>query len=171
MPLNQSKKRKVYLPLLMDITDKKVLLIGAGKACAEKLRTLSQLSIPVTVIAPHIDQAFLNKEWITIEKRSYKAGDLKGYDIVYVGVNNPELEDEIEKEVIRENCIVNYVDRPARSDFISPSLIQKEHFSIFISTFGEGPGATKAIRKTIEETLDLEKLDEFTGDYKRKRNR
>lgn len=34
---------KKYLPLMIEISNKNILLIGGGKAAAEKLRTLSQL--------------------------------------------------------------------------------------------------------------------------------
>lgn len=167
---SESQKQRVYLPVMLDITAKSVLLVGAGRACAEKLRTLSQLSIPLTVIAPQIDEAFLGKPWIDIIERPYQRGDAKGYDVVYIGVNDPELTQKIREEAAAQGALVNVVDNPALSDYISPSLIQRPSFALFISTFGRGPGATKKIRQTIEEALDLDELEEFVKTYVQERD-
>ncbi|MDH4263247.1 MAG: bifunctional precorrin-2 dehydrogenase/sirohydrochlorin ferrochelatase [Spirochaetia bacterium] len=148
-----------YLPILLNITNKKILIIGAGKACREKLWSLGQIDVEVTVIAPEIHEDFYNKSWIHLIKKKYQKGDLQGYSIVYVGINNPEIENEIRRDAHEQNALINFVDKREFSDFISPSVIQRENFSIFVSTFGKGPGAAKNIRKEIEKNLELDRLD------------
>jgi siroheme synthase (precorrin-2 oxidase/ferrochelatase) len=183
-------QNKNYLPLLLDVTEKKILMIGAGLACREKLRTLSLSGKSVTVISSSFHEDFLNKNWITREERRYRKGDLLGYDIVYVGINNPEVSVQIQSEVaairegdsgffreirplmdeysdslLKRNILINFVDKPLVSDFISPAVLIKKYFAVFISTFGRGPGMTKKIRQTLEEKIDLDALDEEARIY------
>jgi len=154
-----------YIPIMLDVTDKKILMIGAGKACAEKIRGLQAADVQITLIAPQRNDFFLNKPWILYDEREYKTGDLAGYDIVYSGVNNQSVTDNIIAEAKERNVLINIVDKPEHSDFISPSVIKKENFSIFISTYGKGPGMTKKIRKTIENDINLQQLDQEAKEY------
>ena len=156
---------------MLDITSKKILIIGGGRACLEKLRSLSQTGVKVDVISLEFKEEFFNQSWLNLIQRQYTVGDLKGYDIVYSGVNDPEVELQIREEAQAENILVNFVDNVEFSDFISPSLIQKKFFSIFVSTFGKGPGMTKKIRKEIETKLDLDSLNLETEEYIKNRKK
>lgn len=162
---------RTYLPVLLDVTEKNILLIGAGKACAEKLRTLSQLQKSVTVIARDFSPEFEGKSWLNLKKKDYEVADLTGFDVAYIGVNNRQLENRITEDAKKLGMIVNIVDRVEGSDFISPSSLIKKHFAIFLSTFGRGPGFTKRLRKHIESTLNLDELDQEAGEYILERER
>ncbi|MES0490020.1 MAG: bifunctional precorrin-2 dehydrogenase/sirohydrochlorin ferrochelatase [Leptospirales bacterium] len=169
--VQKKEQKKKYLPVMLDITEKRILIIGGGRACLEKLRSLSQTGVTVDVISPEFEPGFSGKDWLNLIQKEYTPGDLKGYDLVYSGVNSPIVERQIREEAKMENILINFVDNVEFSDFISPSLIQKKFFSIFISTFGKGPGMTKKIRKTIEATIDLDGLDQEAEEYIRNRNK
>jgi len=150
---------------MLNITNRKILVLGAGRACREKLWSLGQTGASITVIAPEFHEDFFNQSWITLIQRKYQKGDLNGYSIVYVGINQPDVEQEILRDAQGLDLLLNFVDKREFSDFISPSVIQKENFSIFISTFGKAPGAAKHIRMEIEKKLDLVQLDNQTKDF------
>jgi len=165
-----TSNNKKYLPVMIDLTDLKIVIIGAGKAAAEKLHTFSQLKVPLTVIATQISEPFKQFDWITRIERPYQHGDLKGFNLAYIGINDSVLEKEIAQEAREEKILVNFIDKVDLSGFISPSAIIKKNFSLFISTYGKGPGMAKRIRKTIEENIDLDGLDLETQEYIIKRN-
>ncbi len=156
---------KTYLPLMIEVSKKNILLIGGGKAAAEKLRTLSQLNKKIKAISPDFVEEFHGLEWIDFEYRKYRVGDLKNFDIVYVGINDPIIEKEILEEAKKEKLLINFIDKVEDSDFISVAGFIKENYSIFISTYGKGPGAAKKIRQEIESKLDLEKINNEVGEY------
>ena len=124
-------KKNKYLPVLLDISEAKILLIGAGNACREKLRSLSQADVQVDVISPEFHEDFLNKDWLHLQKRQYQTGDLDGYSIVYVGINDAEMEEVIindaEQLKKKQQILINFVDQKEKSDFISPSVLQKKN--------------------------------------------
>ena len=162
--------RKIYYPLMLDISDKNILILGGGPAAAEKLRSLSQTGKKVRVIAKEFSEPFLNQDWLELVQKSYTSGDLDGFDLVYVGINDPIVEEKILHDARKHNLLINFIDKVEHSDFISPSVLIRENYSIFISTYGKGPGMTKKIRKTIEEKIDLNDLDKEAGEYFLKRN-
>jgi precorrin-2 dehydrogenase / sirohydrochlorin ferrochelatase len=148
---------------MLDVSNRNILLLGGGKASAEKLRTLSQLGKRITAISPDFVEEFHSLDWIDFIYRKYQYGDLKGYDIIYCGVNDKEVELEILKEAKERKILINFIDKVEDSDFISASTLIQNNFTIFISTYGRSPGGTKMIRQEIEANLDLKKLDEQVG--------
>jgi precorrin-2 dehydrogenase / sirohydrochlorin ferrochelatase len=160
---------KQYIPLMIEISKKNILLIGGGKAAAEKLRTLSQLQKKITAISPEFVEEFHGLKWIDFQYRKYKFGDLDNFDLVYVGINDPKIEKEILVEAREKRILINFIDKVEDSDFISVAGFIKKNFSIFISTYGKGPGASKKIRQEIEAKLNLEQIDIEVGEYIKQR--
>lgn len=160
-----------FLPVMLNIGSKKILMIGAGLACREKLNSLRQAHAELTVISPSVHEDFLDQPWINLIKRKFKEGDCQGFFLVYAGVNDRAVEEEILADARRAGAMVNLVSRTGFSDFISPSVIARKNFSVFVSTYGKGPGATKRIRQIIEEKIDLDGLDKETGEYIEKRQK
>ncbi len=156
---------------MLDVTNKKILLLGGGKASAEKLRTLSQLQKRITAISPDFIDEFHSLDWIDFIYRKYEYGDLKNFDIVYCGVNDQSVEAEILKEARERNILINFIDKVEDSDFISASTLIQENFSIFISTYGRAPGGAKMIRQELEAKIDLPGLNLIVGTMAKEREK
>ena len=155
--------------MMLDVTNKNILLLGGGKASAEKLRTLSQLGKRITAISPDFIEDFHSLDWIDFVYRKYQYGDLKGFDVVYSGVNDRNVEKEILKEARERNVLINFIDKVEDSLFISASTLIHENFSIFISTYGRAPGGAKLIRQELEAKINLPEIDQRVGEMARER--
>ncbi|MBL0262747.1 MAG: hypothetical protein IPQ05_02495 [Leptospiraceae bacterium] len=155
--------------MMLDVTNKNILLLGGGKASAEKLRTLSQLGKRITAISPDFIEEFHSLDWIDFVYRKYQYGDLKGFDVVYSKVNDRDVELEILKEAKERNVLINFIDKVEDSLFISASTLIQDNFSIFISTYGRAPGGAKLIRQELEAKIDLLNLNLKVGDMARER--
>lgn len=155
--------------MMLDVTSKNILLLGGGKASAEKLRTLSQLGKRITAISPDFIEEFHSLDWIDFIYRKYQYGDLNGFDVVYSGVNDKEVEREILKEAQERKVLINFIDKVEDSLFISASTLIQDNFSIFISTYGRAPGGAKLIRQELEAKIDLLDLNLKVGDMARER--
>ena len=53
------KKNSPRFPLFVDLTDKKIVVVGAGHIAARRVRTLCQFSGEITVVAPHVRRSWL----------------------------------------------------------------------------------------------------------------
>lgn len=154
---------------MMDVTEKSILLIGAGNACAEKLKTLLSLDMQITVISDSFLPVFKNNDRLELIERKYAYGDMQNFDIIYCGINDEETRNRIRTEAKERSKLINFVDRPLDSDFISASSLIYENFTIFISTYGRSPGGAKKIRETLEQKISLETLNEEIGEMIKKR--
>lgn len=162
---------KKYLPVMLDVTHKKILLLGGGKASAEKLRTLEQLGQKIKVISPEFQLEFYEKPWLDLVHRKYVYGDLDGFDVVYCGINDPCVESLVSEEAKEKKILVNFIDKVEDSDFISAASIIKSSFTLFISTYGKAPGGAKLIREELEKTLDLDSLDSTVSGMAKERKK
>ncbi len=150
------ESRVSFFPSYINLTNKKILLIGGGNIALEKLEKLTDFSKDITVITKDISSQFLDFSKlnnIPIEKRAYRRGDIDGFDIVVVATNKISLHKEIFNESRDSRILVNSVDNTAYCDFIFPSYIKKGDLTISISTSGASPAMAKRIRLYIEKLI------------------
>lgn len=158
-----------FFPAYFNLKDKKILLIGGGFIALEKLEKLVDFTNNITVITEELSDEFLSfatKQDIAIKKRSYKRGDIDGYDIVIVATNGVKIHKEIYQESRSSRILVNSVDDTAYCDFIFPSYIKKGDLTISVSTSGASPAMAKKLRQYIEKLIPsniAEFLQEMKG--------
>ena len=61
-------------PVMMNIQDKPVVIIGGGKVAARKIKTLLSEGAKVTVISPEINDAIPKSQVEWIQRRRGKTG-------------------------------------------------------------------------------------------------
>jgi len=145
-----------FFPSYLNLDNKKILLIGGGNIALEKLEKLIDFTKNITVITKKTSPDFISftqKHNINIEQKSYKHGDIDGFDIVVVATDTPTLHKQIYEESRRSRVLVNSVDNTAYCDFIFPSYIKKGDLTISISTSGASPAMAKRVRMYIEKLI------------------
>ena len=73
------KNETGYFPLFMDISDKKIVVIGGGNIAARRVKVLSQFCRNLTVVAPRIHPDLLTLEekgQIRVIRREYEREDI-----------------------------------------------------------------------------------------------
>ncbi|WP_200763999.1 precorrin-2 dehydrogenase/sirohydrochlorin ferrochelatase family protein [Nitrosophilus alvini] len=157
-----------FFPALLKLDKSKILVIGGGKIAGDKIGHLLDFTSNITVIAPKIDrntQNLIEKGDITLLKREYKKGDIKGFDIVIVAVDDINLQKEIYEECQNERILCNSVDSVDYCDFIFPSYIKRGPLVIAFSTSGFSPALAKYLRRAIEKLIP-ENITEFLLEMK-----
>ena len=145
-----------YFPMFINIHSSKVLVVGGGAIATQKLEKLVDFTQDITVIAVDIEERakILIEEYrLTVYKRAYKRGDIKGFDMVIVATDTPNLHREIYEESRGSRILVNSVDSIEYCDFIFPSYIKRDDLTIAFSTGGASPAFTKQIRSHFENSI------------------
>jgi precorrin-2 dehydrogenase/sirohydrochlorin ferrochelatase len=145
-----------FFPAYFSLKNREILLVGGGFIALEKLEKLVDFTNNITIITRETTDDFLGfatKHGISIEKRSYKKGDIDGYDIVIVATDTVEIHKEIYEESRSSRILVNSVDNTAYCDFIFPSYVKKGDLTISISTGGASPALAKRLRQYIEKLI------------------
>ncbi len=145
-----------YFPAYINLKDKKILLVGGGNIATEKLEKLLDFTTDITVLSidftPTIAE-IINSNNLSILKKEYQEGDIKGYDIVVVATDTIHLHKEIFQESRDTRILVNSVDDTQYCDFIFPSYIKRGDLTISFSTSGASPAFAKHIRRYFEDLI------------------
>ncbi len=143
-----------YFPFFIDITDKKFLVVGAGKVARRKAHRLLECGADVKVVAltGEIEGAFLTR-------KAFETSDLQGVDYVIAATDDEKVNQLIAREAKERGILVDSVEGREESDFIFPSLVRRGDLVIGISSSGKSPGLSHYVRERIEDELP-EQIDE-----------
>ena len=139
-------------PVMINIREKKVVVVGGGKVAARKIKTLLAEQAAVTVVSPtlHTDIPQAEIQWLA---RPYQTGDLEGAKLVFACTDQAEVNRQIMEDAAPSQLVNNTGDKPF-SDFYNVAIARKKDVSVMISTNGLSPSRSKEIRKKIEAILD-----------------
>jgi len=145
-----------YFPMLIDMTNLKILVVGGGVIATEKLEKLVDFTTNITVISIEVEERakeLIEKYKLTLNKRAYIKGDIDGFDIVIVATDTIELHKAIYEESRASKTLVNSVDDTQYCDFIFPSYVKRDDLTIAFSTGGASPAFAKELRQYIEKII------------------
>jgi len=145
-----------YFPMLMDMHDRKVLVVGGGAIAHEKLEKLVQFTKEITVITPEMSvetHTLIGEHCLTLYHRPYRTGDIEGFDLVIVATDTIDLHRQIYEESRDTRVLVNSVDDTAYCDFIFPSFVKEGDLTVAFSTGGASPAFAKHIRRWFQSIL------------------
>ena len=81
-----------YFPFMIQLDDKKCLIVGGGVVAARKAEQMCEFGACVTVVAPEICAKLLAMvKTIRIEKRKVTESDISGMDVVIMATDDAEL--------------------------------------------------------------------------------
>ena len=155
-------------PFMIEVEGHKALVVGAGQSAKEKIRALTDFGADVTVVAPVISADVVKQgKNIRIERRVYRPGETKGYEIVVAATDNQAVNNQVAHDAARFGAICTVADDPARGGFVFPEIIKKKSFSVAVSSDADHELAEK-IRERIERALP-EKADEIAALFNKAR--
>jgi len=140
------------LPLVVDFTGRKVLVIGGGVIGMRKAQSLISEGALVTVLTKELlapVPAGVNR----VEVREYRLGDLEGFLFVVAATGDASVNDAIEREARDRATLINVVDDLERGDTYFAALHRQGDVIIAVSTSGAAPAFAQWIRNEIARLL------------------
>jgi siroheme synthase-like protein len=161
-----------YYPIFVDMAGRPCLVIGGGAVAERKVEGILEAGGRVTVISPLVTQTLAelaSAGKLRYIARSYRPGDLKGYDLGFVTTDDARVNADIAKEGRERGVWVNVADAPAHCDFILPSILRRGELTIAVSTGGISPALCTAIKEELEAYFseDYATLVEAAGEIRR----
>lgn len=158
-----------YYPLYMDMKEKTFLVVGGGRVACRKARSLLRSEASLIVISKEFSKEFrrIEDERLSLYRMSAeeffeKHGNLLDkVDFALLATDDREVNRRLAERMKELRILTLVADEKEESDFIMPSVIEKEMLRIAISTEGGSPVISKMIKSRIEEALfdiDFEKL-------------
>jgi precorrin-2 dehydrogenase/sirohydrochlorin ferrochelatase len=155
-------------PLVVDLTGRRVLVIGAGNVGVHKAAQLLECGARVTMISEHLF-APIPDGLEELLVRPYRHGDLSGAFLVVAATANGEVSDEIVREANELNLLINVVDDLARSNFFFTAVHRDGDVVVSVSTGGASPALAQWVRATAARALptDLARVARQLRDERR----
>jgi siroheme synthase-like protein len=142
-----------HYPIFLDLRDRPVLVVGAGKVALRKARGLLEAGARVTVVAPRWEEEFTSLT-VRLVRRRFRASDLAGAALVFAATNDRRVNHRIGLAAKQRGILVNIADSAAECDFVVPARLERAGVQIAIATGGRNPGLSAALRRKLEHQLD-----------------
>ncbi|MGL1885408.1 MAG: bifunctional precorrin-2 dehydrogenase/sirohydrochlorin ferrochelatase, partial [Reichenbachiella sp.] len=146
-------------PVFFKLEEMQLLVVGGGYVGWEKLNAVLKSSPLTSVkliakdIGPEVRELVKGFTNVTLFEKAFEPSDLKGMNLVIVGVDDPEASTAIQGECRKQNVLVNVADKPALCDFYLGSIVKKGDLKIAISTNGKSPTVAKRMRELLTDVI------------------
>jgi len=146
-----------FLPISINITNKKILIVGGGKVATHKATILNRFVNQVTAIAPEFTDEIRQLPFHFI-KKAYEPKDLAGFFLVYVCTENHALNRQIKDDAEALGILTSVCDDPLRCDFISPAIHKEGNITIAVGSNAQNVYQSVAIRNQIKELIENDRI-------------
>jgi siroheme synthase-like protein len=143
----------LFLPISINITNKKILLIGGGKVATHKGQIIARFAQNVTVIAPEFTDEIKQLPFSFIQK-TFDPTDLIGFFLVYVCTGDHELNQQIKEYASELGILTSVCDAPLLCDFVSPAIHKSGHITISVASNAQDVYKSVDLRNQITELIN-----------------
>ena len=161
-----------YLPLFIDVTGKKCLVVGGGKVASRKLIPILSTNMSVTLISPDvIDEIHLKSNEhknLKIIKRKFNKEDIEDQFLIVAATNDTKTNKEIAKISKEKNILVNMAEDSVSGNTLIPSVVDRDPIKIAVSSGAASPILTRLVKTKLETVIpySFSKLAEFMMEYR-----
>ena len=141
-----------HYPIFLDLKDRHVLVVGAGKVALRKTRGLLEAGARVTVVAPECEAEFEDLP-VRLVRRRFRASDLASALLVFAATDDRLTNHRIAIAAKGRGQFANIADSAEECGFLVPARVNRGEVQIAVSTGGESPRLTAELRKKLEEIL------------------
>ena len=141
-----------HYPIFIDLKDRPVLVVGAGKVALRKTKGLLEAGARVTVVAPECEAEFETLP-VRLVRRRFRASDLAGAMLIFAATDDRMTNHRIGIAAKGKGVFANIADSAEECDFMVPARVQRGTVQIAVSTGGESPRLAADLRKKLEDLL------------------
>lgn len=158
------------IPVMLDIKEKKVLVIGGGVVATRKIIKLLSENACITCISKEFTKELhdfvpkieLIKKEIKIEFDTENHIDITPYFLVIIATNDVEINKYFADYCTKHNKLMQTVDRVNYSDISFMASKSIEEITIAVATNGKSPTFAKNLLEKLEKQVtkkDIEQLE------------
>lgn len=156
------------LPLFLQATTAKALVVGGGKGAVRKLQTLVDAGVTCVVITEKVTEPkvtdLVKQGLTTLLERSFRQGDTAGFDLVVAATADNEVNDRVCREAAGNGALYLSLTDALQGNFHFAATVRKKGIRIAVHTDHQLPEVAQLLRKWCVQHLpqDLEsRLDEL----------
>ena len=161
-----------YLPLFIETTGKKCLIVGGGKVASRKLIPILKAKMKVTLISPEvieeIELNFQKNKNLKIIKRKFEPEDIEGQFLIIAATNEKTTNQRIAKLSKDNNILVNMAEDSLSGNTLIPSVVDRDPIKIAVSSGAASPILTRLVKTKLETVIpySFSKLADIMMEYR-----
>lgn len=145
-----------YYPISLDTQNITCLIVGGGEVAIRKIESLLQSESNITVITLKAHEQI--KTWekqkkLTLHLRAFAPSDLNKKDLVIATTDNTTFNAYVSQLAQEQKILVNVVDNPELSSYITPAIINRGALQIALSSSGQAPYLLSHLRIKLESAI------------------
>jgi uroporphyrin-III C-methyltransferase/precorrin-2 dehydrogenase/sirohydrochlorin ferrochelatase len=141
----------VRYPLFVDLTGRRVVVVGAGAVAVRRLTDLVAAGADVTVVAPRVDPAIAEMA-VRVVQREFAAADLDGTWLALACTDDAEVNAAVAAAAADHGVWCIRADDATRSPAWRPAVADVDDVTVAVSAGGD-PARAGALRAAIEARL------------------
>ncbi|MBC2121908.1 precorrin-2 dehydrogenase/sirohydrochlorin ferrochelatase family protein [Listeria marthii] len=152
-------------PIMLDITGKKVVIIGGGKVALRKIAGLLDADADILVVGLNVLPEIKSLN-VQVVEEAYRAEHLESAFMIFICTDNPE----VNQLVLRDRApwqLVNDTTEQVNSDFFNMATVTKNELTIGISTGGGNPGYAKKVKREVSQLVANLETEEIANRNKK----
>ncbi len=143
-----------FLPISIDISNVKILVLGGGQDAWKKIKILQRFDAQVEVLAKQVCDE-IKESGIRFIEAPYDKKYLNGYLMLYSCLNDDELDRQIVKDGKEAGVLVNIHDKPALCQFVSPAIYRHGKITVAVGSNAEDVYESIRIRDLIRDKINF----------------
>lgn len=142
-------------PVLLDLQGRRVVVVGAGRVAARRVRALLEAGADVRVVAPRFDPAF--DGWradgvLELHQRDYRDGDLEGAWLVQACTDDPTTNETVACAAEADRILCVRADLASGGTARTPAVSRRDDVVVAVNTAGD-PRRAMRVRDEVAGLL------------------
>jgi siroheme synthase-like protein len=149
----------VGYPVNLLVTDRRCVVVGAGRIAARKIEPLLEAGADVTVVAPDVGEtvrAWAGEGRIRLVERPFTEADVDDAWLVITATDDPEVNRTVFVAGEARRIFVNSADDPANCSFTLMSVVRRGDIVVTIGTNGRSPALATFLKDHVRDEMGPE---------------
>ena len=146
--------RPPYFPMMIDLNNKLILIVGGGKIASRRADTLLKCGAKILAISPKFCNEF-PKEAQKITREFLPQDINSKFALIIAATDNHEVNQKIYMLAKNLKVPVNICDDKSKCDFYFPSLITHDSIAVSVCTAGYSAKITKKLSDKLRKVWEI----------------
>ncbi|WP_185960095.1 NAD(P)-binding protein [Planococcus soli] len=144
------------IPIMIDLEDKKVVVVGGGKIAKRKLDVLLDSGAELIVVSPTVTKEinlWAEEEKIIWKQKEFEPQDAEEAFMLVIATDSPTV-NAAARKAAPSNCLVNASGEAESGNVHFPAHFKRGKLSIAVATAGASPMLAKKIKQELQMQFD-----------------
>jgi uroporphyrin-III C-methyltransferase/precorrin-2 dehydrogenase/sirohydrochlorin ferrochelatase len=139
-------------PLLLDLTGRRVVVVGGGMVASRRTRGLHEAGADVLVVAPDVLAEI--EALVPVERRPFAPSDLDGAWLAMACTDDPDVNAAVAAAAAERRIFCVRADAAAEGTARTPAVARHDGLTVAVNG-GDDPARAVALRDAVAAALDL----------------